>query len=174
MGECKLPHERGKNMKKTLTATVLSASLVARPSYEGFEGTRWKKGSQPEHLNGLLGSYAGAKGDIDDDFAYLIIAGKNVIPVSVVEHYREGTSLCPIRLYDDIKSYLELPSISHSDRCQLLANLYAIIDDIPVRDRHKMINAVEACRYDKDCMLLTCLLYYAWRTDLAQYTYAAA
>lgn len=161
-------------MQKTLTATVLSASFVAHPIYGGAEDTRDKKESQAEHLNGLLGSYIEVKREFSCGYAHLLITGKNVIPVSVVEHYREGTSLCPIRLYDDIKSYLELPGISYSDRRQLQAHLYTILDDIPVRDRRKMINAVDACRYDKDCMLLTYLLYYAWRTDLAQYTYTVA
>ena len=161
-------------MQKTLTATVLSASLVARPTYKGSEGTRRTKGSRADYINSLLGSYADERGEIGDDYAYSIITGRDVIPLSVVDYYRQGTSLCPGRLYDDIKYYLDFPEISHADRRKMLENLYTVLNDIPARDRRKMKNAIATCYSDKDCMLLTCLLYYAWRTDLAQYTYTVA
>ena len=161
-------------MGKTLTATVLSASLVARPTYKGAEGTRRNCGSQAVHLNWLLKSYVEAKKEFYDDYAYSIIAGKDLIPLSVVDYYREGTSLCPGRLYDDIKYYLDFPEISHADRRKMLDKLYTVLNDIPTRDRRKIKDTVATCYFDKDCMLLTCLLYYAWRTDLAQYTYTVA
>ena len=161
-------------MKSTLTSHVLAASLVARPIYKGGPGTRAKKASQADHLNGLLASYVEATDDISSSHAHLIFAGKRIIPVSVVMYYSDGTLMCPKELYEDIETYLDAPSISHAAKRDLLDNLYTILDIIPKRDRRNIKAAVEACTANKTCMLLTMLLYYAWCIDLAQYTYLTA
>ena len=161
-------------MNSNLTSIVLTVSLVARPTYPGAEGTRRRKASRAEHLTGLLSSFAEAMDDFNGSYVYRLYSGKNANVEKVAEYYRDGTSRCPRRLYEDVKAYLNLPSISREARTQLWDSLCEVLTRIPARDRQEMIAAVNACGEDRVSMLLARLLWYGWCTDLAQYTYAAA
>lgn len=161
-------------MNSNLTSIVLTVSLVACPTYLGADGARRRKASRAEHVTGLLSSYAEAMGDFGSSYVYRFFSGKQPNVEKVVEFYRDGTSRrCPRLLYEDVKDYLNLPSISRKVRAKLWEDLYDVLEYIPGRDRQEMIAAVNACGADGVSMLLTRLLWYSWCSDLAQYTHSS-
>lgn len=155
---------------KTLTGIILSESFKARQ----LCGNGCKKMvSQGEYLRGLLASYEGALGD---DYAQRIITGKQTIPVALAMHYSDDAQICPQDLYTDIVSYYESDSITYQQKMTLQDNLLRILQTIPVIDQTEIMAEVKNCSTEvyETYMLLAGLLYYAWRTDLAGYTYVAA
>lgn len=155
---------------KTLTGIILSESFKARQ----LCGNGCKKMvSQGEYLRGLLASYEGALGD---DYAQRIIKGKQIVPKSMALHYNDDTHTCPQGLYADIASYYQSASITYQQKMTLRDNLLRILQNIPAIDQTEIMAEVKNCSTEvyETYMLLAGLLYYAWRTDLAGYTYVAA
>lgn len=161
-------------MKKTLTEQILTATLGTRPIYGGSDGTRKTIASRGQHLSGMFASYVEASNDFSEVYAHYLITGERTVPVSLVRHYADGTSCCPKQLYIDIKTYLDSASIPHSARQQLWDDLHRILDEVPTVDSEAMLHAANVCRENGIYALLTAMLYYAWRIDLAGYTYLVA
>lgn len=155
---------------KTLTAKVLSESFMVRRKEE-IDNVK-RMASQGNYLRGMLASYEGAMGD---DYAQLIISGKQVVPKALAVHYDDDVHTCPQGLYADIASYYESASITYRQKMTLRDNLMRILQTIPVIDREEIMADVQSCRTEVYgvYMLLAGLLYYAWRSDLAGYTYMA-
>lgn len=180
----RIKEDKPMKQPKTLTGLVLTASLTARATYAKPEGARKTKATQGEHLCGILGSYVDEMGDIDDNYAHQIYTGRRMIPARVVRHYahnctrasNESASACPINLYDDIRCYYQTDSVSYSAKKVLGERLEEILQTIPRIDQDEIMTKVNACNIAEDrvYMLFASLLYYAWRIDLAGYTYVAA
>lgn len=171
---------------KSLTGLVLAASLTARATYAKPENTRKTKATRGEHLSGLLGSYVDEMGDIDDNYANQIYTGRRMMPARVVRHYahngmhasNESVPACLINLYlyNDIKNYYQTDSVSNAEKKALGERLGEILQTIPQIDQDEIMAKVNVCNTagDRVYMLFASLLYYAWRIDLAGYTYVAA
>lgn len=151
----------------------MNATLVARPIYGGGEGTRQTLASRGQHTSAMLASYAEVTGDFSEVCVHYLITGKRTVPVSLVKHYADGTACSPNQLYNDLKSYIGSPAIPANLRKQLLDNLYEVLECIPAIDKNVILEKVNACDIAEDRIyrLFSSLLYYAWRTDLAGYTY---
>ena len=156
---------------KRLTARVLSVSFEVR-QLETVDGRR-QMDSQGNYLRGILASYEGAMGD---DYAQRLITGRQTVPKALAVHYSDDIHTCPQGLYEDIASYYQSDSISYDQHITLRANLLRILQTLPVVDQEEIYREVRTCRSAvyETYMLLAGLLYYAWRADLAGYTYVAA
>ena len=111
-----------------------------------------------------------------DDYAQRIIAGKQVVPKALAAHYSDDIHTCPQSLYEDIASYYQSDAITYDQHITLQADLLLILQTLPAVDQEGIVREVMTCRsvVYETYMLLAGLLYYAWRADLAGYTYVAA
>ena len=123
-------------------------------------------------LNSLLQTYVYKNKDIKKDQASLVFLGKRTMPKAIVCFYAAGASHCPPKLYDDFAEYFN--NTKTESMKTLRVGLYEILKTIPEEDEEDILRIANArtCEKEKTYTLLTCMIYYAWRCDLAQYTYS--
>ena len=147
-----------------MTPKIMNAAYTARENGD----------SKELFLNSVLMSYVDAKQDLKKDQVSLIFLGKRTIPKPIVRFYASGASLCPPKLYGDISEYFR--NVKKETVKALQEGICKILTEIPEEDAEDLLRVVNVHKGEKEkaCALLTCLIYRAWRCDLAGYTYSNA
>ena len=158
------PLQRKVRKMEKLTPKVLNAAYLARGGGDCKE----------LFLNSMLMTYVDENKEIKKDQASQVFLGKCNIPKAIVRFYAAGASHCPPKLYDDFAEYFK--NTKTESMKTLRAGLYEILKTIPEEDEEDILRIANArtCEKEKTYTLLTCMIYYAWRSDLAGYIYSNA
>ena len=145
-----------------MTPKILKVAYTARENGD----------SKELFLNSVLMSYVDAKKDLKKDQVSLIFLGKRTIPKPIVRFYASGASLCPPKLYKDIEEYFR--NAKKETVKALREGAHEILKELPEEDKEDIMRTANECQGKKDTILTlwTCLIFYAWRRDLASYTYS--